>query len=96
MKIPFWQRIHGISHRGPQAVNDWFKPPASYLRAIRIVFVLVSIYLMYTHFRQFFPYLAQRDYILLIVFISAVPCFVVYMESRVKELFTQELILGLV
>lgn len=67
----------------------------AYLFAIRATFILLSIYLSYGYFRPYFQFLTQRDYLLLMLFVWAVPCLLVYMESRVKELFTQELILGL-
>lgn len=69
----------------------------AYLYAIRAIFIVLSIYLSYNYFRSqlFFQFLAESGKILLIVFVSAIPCLLVYMESRVKNLFTQELILGL-
>jgi uncharacterized protein YacL len=68
----------------------------AYLRAIRAVFILLSVYLSYVYLRPFFPYLATRDYRLSMVCVFAVPCLLVYVESRVKEVFTQELLLGLI
>ncbi|MFH1744352.1 MAG: PIN domain-containing protein [bacterium] len=67
-----------------------------YLNAIRIIFILLSCYLIYIYLQPFFPYYQRtRDYALIVIFFMAIPCVLVYMESRVKQLFTQELILGL-
>lgn len=68
----------------------------AYLFAIRAIFILLSVYLSYVYLRPFFPFLAARDYRLLMVCVFAVPCLLVYMESRAKVLYTQELLLGLI
>ncbi len=66
-----------------------------YLRAVRIIFILLSCILSYTYLRPFVPYFDPSGYKLLIACLIVVPCFLVYVESRIKVLFTQELVMGL-
>ncbi len=66
-----------------------------YLRILRTIFILLGCYLTYVYLQQFFEYFLPGDYILILPFAFVLPVLLVYIESRIKVLFTQQLIMGL-
>jgi len=66
-----------------------------YLRAMRVIFILLCSILSYMYLRPFVPYFDPSGYKLLVACVIVIPCVLVYVESRIKVLFTQELVMGL-